>query len=73
MNKAVPRGLYTAFITMCVPSEPHMLTRDKDIICQRVSTGEMLKICALLALGSQPSTAPLSDWYHFWFKLKLAL
>jgi hypothetical protein len=32
-----------------------------------------VQICALFALGSQPATAPLSDWYHFCFKLKLAL
>ena len=32
-----------------------------------------VQICALFALGSQPSTAPLSDWCLFCFKLKLAL
>jgi hypothetical protein len=32
-----------------------------------------VQICALFALGSQSFTAPLSDWYHFCFYLKLAL
>jgi len=32
-----------------------------------------VQMCAIFALGSQPSTAPLSDWYQFCFKLKLAL
>jgi len=32
-----------------------------------------VQMCALFALGSQPSTAPLSNWCHFCFKLKLAL
>ena len=35
--------------------------------------GANIQIYALFALGSQLSTAPLSDWYHFCFKLKLAL
>jgi len=32
---------------------------------QRGFNGANVQICALFALGSQPSTAPLSDWYHF--------
>jgi len=30
-----------------------------------------VQICAFFALRSQPFTAPLSDWNHFSFKLKL--
>ena len=31
--------------------------------------GTNVQICALFALGSQPFTAPLSDWYQLCFKI----
>ena len=42
------------------------------VLPEVVNWGNVQK-CALFALGSQPSTAILSDWYHFCFKLKPAL
>ena len=51
-----------ARIMFCIGKKPEGVINGADV-----------QICALVALGSQPSTAPLSDWYHFCCKLKLAL
>jgi len=45
----------------------------KEMMFSEGVNGANVQICALFALKSQSSTAPLFDWYHFCFKLKLAL